>query len=368
MQVRLAESREQVPLGRDAWNALVARCPTSTAFQTYEWFDTWWSAFGARHKLFLLTVHDGNDIVGIAPLMRVRGPLGLRQIEFTGTPNADYQDLIVPDIRSGAIAAICAFLHDRRGLWDMIVLRNLKAQSNCVGELHREFERLGLGVMDVERQPSPTLVIRGREAEARQLLNRYSIRRALRRLDARGAVTFRTLETAAEIERYLPQFFDQHVRRWSRSRVKSPFTDETYRRWYRSLADAARQAGWLHFSILESGASPAAFHFGFSYGGVLSWYKPSFNPDFARESPGSALISRLIEDACDRGLDEFDFSSGLEPFKDRFSNVRHECLNLRVFASRWLCFCFATGSRLRNVARDCRNKWRTARFTPEPDR
>jgi CelD/BcsL family acetyltransferase involved in cellulose biosynthesis len=103
MQVRLTESRDRLPLHRGQWNALAARNATHSAFQTFEWFDTWWSAFGSHHHLFLLTIHEAGSIIGIVPLMRVRGPLGLRQLEFTGTPNADYQDLIIPDRReSGA--------------------------------------------------------------------------------------------------------------------------------------------------------------------------------------------------------------------------------------------------------------------------
>ena len=110
---------------------------THSAFQTFEWFDTWWSAFGPRHRLFLLTIHQAGSIIGIVPLMRVRGPLGLRQLEFIGTPNADYQDLIIPERRDEAVRAVCEFLHGVRGRWDMIVLRNLPSGSPTIGRIAR---------------------------------------------------------------------------------------------------------------------------------------------------------------------------------------------------------------------------------------
>jgi CelD/BcsL family acetyltransferase involved in cellulose biosynthesis len=158
----------------------------------------------------------------------------------------------------------------------------------------------------------------------------------------------------------LPVFFDQHVRRWEGTKDPSPFVDRAYRKWYRALAHTANAAGWLHFSALQCGTTTIAFHFGFCHGSTLSWYKPCFNPDFARESPGTALISCLIEDAVGRNLQEFDFTGGLEPFKMRFSNAQRECVNLRIFSRPWLHAAFAAGGRLRHFARDHWHRIRTA--------
>src|SRR5262245_34628864 len=165
IQVRLQEARDAVPLSRAEWNALAAGNAVSTVFQTHEWFDTWWSAFRGSRRLFLLTVHEDGTPAGFLPLMRVRGPLGLRQLEFTGTPNADYQDFVLPRRRAESMRALCEALAAMRGDWDMMVLRNLPADSPSVAGLAAECRRLGLGVMDMERQPCPTLRIRGREPE-----------------------------------------------------------------------------------------------------------------------------------------------------------------------------------------------------------
>jgi CelD/BcsL family acetyltransferase involved in cellulose biosynthesis len=134
--------------------------------------------------------------------------------------------------------------------------------------------------------------------------------------------------------------------------------DPAFRNWYHSLARAAMAADWLHFSVLECGERPAAFHFGFQYGGKLSWYKPSFDWEFRKESPGAVLISSLIEDAVRRGHAELDFSSGREPFKLRFSNSQTVNLNLRVFAGPMLHSAFLAGAYLRGIAR---RGWHRAR-------
>lgn len=351
IQVRLAESRDQVPLEREAWNALAACNPTRTAFQTFEWFDTWWAAFGQRHNLFLMTVHEGDRAIGIVPMMLVRGPLGLRQLEFTGIPNSDYQDVILPERRQEAVSAVCKFLHSRRKRWDMVVFRDLPERSPTAGEFTAAFEGLGLGVMNLERQPCPAVLLRGHESEIHRMLDRYSLRRRIRRLEQRGPLRYHVFTTMDEIDQALPVFFEQHIQRWRETGTPSPFSDAAFQEWYCALARAAFAGGWLHFSRLECAGKPAAFHFGFQFGRTLSWYKPSFDWDFHRESPGTVLIRHLIEEASSRGLDELDFSSGLEGFKLRFANSQSINLNLRVFSRSWLHRGFIAGARLRQVAR-----------------
>ncbi len=135
-----------------------------------------------------------TDVVGFAPLMKIRGRLGLRQLEFAGSPNADYQDFVIPDRRSEATSAICRFLHAERRNWDMLVLRNLPAESPTRMELISGFAQLGLGSMDTELITCPSLRIAGHDSEVRDLVSRYSVTRKVRQLEQRGKVEFRVLD------------------------------------------------------------------------------------------------------------------------------------------------------------------------------
>ena len=222
LKVRLTESRSDIPLTRELWNALADRSTASTVFQTWEWFDAWWSSFGAGHHLYFLSVHDGADVVGFAPLMMIRGRLRVRQLEFVGSPNADYQDFVDPDRRSETSSAICRFLHAERRNWDMLVLRNLPADSPTRMELITGFAQLGLGSMDTELIPCPSLCIAGHDSEVQDLIRRYSVTRKVRQLEQRGKVTYRVLDTAEEVQHCLPSFFEQHMQRRATGQVAEP--------------------------------------------------------------------------------------------------------------------------------------------------
>lgn len=72
-------------------------------------------------------------------------------------------------------------------------------------------------------------------------------------------------------------------------------------------------------------------HYGFDYDGVVTWYKPSFDPAFAAHSPGLALLRQLIGYALTNGRRELDFTWGAEPFKARFTNHSRRLVRLQVF-------------------------------------
>jgi len=76
-----------------------------------------------------------------------------------------------------------------------------------------------------------------------------------------------------------------------------------------------------------------AYHLGFECNGRFIWYKPTFEVALARHAPGEVLIKFLLEEASARGLLEFVFGPGEEPFKYRFSNPL-ECLVATILSAQ----------------------------------
>jgi CelD/BcsL family acetyltransferase involved in cellulose biosynthesis len=179
--------------------------------------------------------------------------------------------------------------------------------------------------------PCPTLLIEGHEHEALRILNKSSLRRRQNGLARSGALTVRHLKRADEIEPLLDCFFDQHVRRWAPTSSPSLFVDPRNREFYRHLTRNLSSSGWLLFTVVEHDGRPIAFHYGFDRHGVVTWYKPSFDPAFASRSPGLALLRHLIEYAVTNRRRELDFSLGDEAFKSRFTNHVRRAARLHVY-------------------------------------
>lgn len=329
LKIELVESRSALPMARAQWNALVARNETNTLFQTYEWFDAWWQALARHRKLFFLVVRRGAEVIGFAPLMLRRTALGLRQLEFIGTGNSDYQDFVFSDDKPAALAALCVFLKKHAGSWDRLWLANVPQSSSTISELANAAAASGLKLVGEAVVRCPVLLLENRVEAARELVGRYSVRRPVNWFSARGRLSWRHVTDAAELESLLPTFFEQHVARWRSTGRPSLFESPEQRDFYVALARTLQPTGWLSFFVIEFDHRPIAFHFGFDYQGSIVWYKPSFAPEYAARSPGLLLMRQLIEDAVAGAKKELDFTIGDEPFKSRFAN--HERFN--VYAS-----------------------------------
>ena len=335
--IRFVLSRQlaELPVNGQQWNALLAETAGASVFQTYEWFESWWTTLGGKNELFVVTMWDGQTLLGIAPLMIVRRT-GLRSLEFTGTPNADYQDFILGRRAAELLPLLARQLFERRDAWDMIVLRNVPTDSPTFAVLPAAMRSLGLGATDFERVSCPMLQISSRPGDVERSRRRYSLRRRVKGLQQHGDVTFMRFETQSQVKYYLPLFFDQYQERRRGTAAARSFNRPEVRAFYEALTKSLLPRGWLHFSVLKCGERPVAFHFGFEFDGRLFWYKPCFDPTMARQSPGTVLLYFLIQDAHEKNLTELDFTVGAEPFKYRYTTAERTNANLRFFKRRWL--------------------------------
>jgi CelD/BcsL family acetyltransferase involved in cellulose biosynthesis len=339
LRVQLVTTRSQIPLSAEQWNLLVDGNETNTVFQTYEWFDSWWQAFGDNHELFFLAVYKGPRIVGFAPLMLTPAGRTARRLEFVGTGNADYLDFVVePAEKRLAVGAMCAFLSGSTAAWTKALLSNIPRSSSTVACLRDAGALSGLHLLREAEVACPALVLEGRKDEVNQRINKYGMRRRLNWFKKRGSLSFENVATVSELELLLPRFFDQHIRRWAATGRSSQFKDHRQQKFYALLGRALHARGWLVFSVVRFAQEPIAFHFGFDYGGTVTWYKPCFEVSYAERSPGLVLIHQLVEDTLRRTRREIDFTIGDEAFKRRFANTYRSNLYLGLYRSRpmWL--------------------------------
>lgn len=361
IRIELIEERSKLPLSAEQWTDLVTLNETNTIFQTFEWFDAWWKSFGESCHFFFLVVRKGDAVIGFAPLM-LRRALGLRQLEFVGTGNADYLDFILPTDKSESIAAISRFLRGRSSRWQRFRLCNIPMSSSTARCLRNEVGA-GLCIIEEAQVPCPSLRLDRDLESVRHLIDRYSVRRPMNWFAKRGVVRFRHVTDFQELSELLPKFFDQHIRRWRAAGERSLFESGEQRAFYGLLAQVMLARGWLLFSVVELDGEPIAFHFGFDYRRSVTWYKPAFEPRYAEHSPGLLLIRQLIEDSLQRDRLELDFTIGDEAFKDRFANQRGVNLYLSMYHSRffftaaaWIRGARRTAGRLRRLHRAARRR------------
>lgn len=324
MHIYVEKEFNRLHLERHRWNQLAKQNGTNTIFHTYEWNRCWWDVFKEDHELFVIVAKDDEELVGLAPLMVVReNKLSGQQkvIQFIGTGMSDYCDFLAKDNDTDILSNMVDFLFESSDQWDQMRFVGIPGHSKTGKVINERLEKHGLKTFFVHYSDCPVLIIRDNLQYARDVSNKKSLLRRRNHFRKLGAYEVLHLVDQVEIEKYLHSFFEQHISRWKDSGTPSLFLQRNNRRFYEELVKNICVNQWLIFTVIKSRGVEIAFHFGFDYNNTFIWYKPTFSPLVAQNSPGQVLLKELLDYAITTGKDEFDFTVGNEPFKKRFTNT-----------------------------------------------
>ena len=317
-------------VGPDVWNSLWKRSGNPSVFARYEWASAWCRAFGADSVIRVYTAWIDSTLVGALPTMWPQH----RQapVVLIGDWHADYAGMLidrqVPEAFPALLEAVCAEV-PASGRFSIAEVRS---DSSYREELERRCSAPGSRWLRIEQTNCPRTEITPERVQA--IINKDSLKRHARKLRKLGDVVVRHEVDPAPILPRLDDFFAQHVARWAHTASPSLFLDERNRVFYRELVKAFAGTGQLVFTEVTLDDRPVAFHLGFLSEGDFIWYKPSFEPELAKVSPGETLLRELFLWALENGLTGFDFTRGGESFKARFATHQRHTATYVYYGNR----------------------------------
>lgn len=311
------------------WDRLWQEAPRREVFTSFPWAQAWWEAYGDAHDLVALVVFRSPRPAAIFPLVR-RGS----RILPLGWSRNDYWDFLCePGFAGEALRAAISFLDASVGRWSRLVLSNVPEPSHAALaaiEMQRTKPRR-IRVQPGNRCSSARRLPEDPEVFDRLTRNKHLLRKE-KRLAKHGPVESFCLEDRDAIRAELPEFFRQHIERWSRVAGASTFTDAANRQFYERLVEHLDPRSTLRFLVLRAGAVPVAHHLGFEVDGRFLCYKPAFDGRYAQCSPGEVMFRRVFDYVKSRSLEECDFTIGEESFKERFANSFCRNLDITIYA------------------------------------
>jgi CelD/BcsL family acetyltransferase involved in cellulose biosynthesis len=310
------------------WDRLVSDSTTGTVFQLYAWQQIWWKHFGTGHEALILLAHDDvGELVGIAPLaLRRTSILGRRvnTVTFAGVPQGNYADFVTGDRSEDVLRAFVRWLVAHHDLWSSIQLRNIVNTSLTFTALPALMTAEGLMVTSRLNAEAPMLELSTDPGSDDRWTKKKDIRQKERRLRAAGTVTVQRLWDVDETVALLPEFFRQHIARHeaASSMAPSQYLDERYKRLLEAQVRSLSPVRLCGVDVLKFNGAPIAFQVFLvdppSSSIILKM--PSYDPAYARYSPGNVLLSHTFQLCRDAGFTRVDFSSGEARYKYRFTN------------------------------------------------
>jgi len=313
----------------NCWNSLLEKSGSDNIFLTFEWLFTWWEVFGEDKELCLLLIKkEGEEIIGIAPLMISKGFrfLGrrLRKVEFIGSGKCDYHDFIIIEKRGEALKSIFDFFSKEYRLWDVIGLRHIPETSPNLQLLRSKEINNGLLGVEYIIDQCPYIFLYGDWDKFVKNLSRHlrqDLRRQKRRLEKRGAISVTQVQENGDPRENLQLLNKMFQQRIGDKKEDSDFFKGKNLSFLTKIYQVMLSRHWLSISALFLDDKMIAYVFGFKYRGTFYYWNVSFNPAYHSFSPGKILTGDIIKDCIEDDIRVFDFLSGNEEYKLKWTDL-----------------------------------------------
>jgi hypothetical protein len=338
------------------WNEILRRSKDDSFWLTWEHLSTYWKYFGKERKLRILLIEDQKRrIIAIAPLRQLRynfgspiirtmkepmgelslratSPIGYTVIEPLGYKSTDYTGIILTEREAECLARFFNYLTENDD-WDFVHLFDIPGSSIIpevmlrISEFIPTFEITKGGTCPYVTLPESI------ERLAQGLDHKFvkNLRRCMRNLKKDyHTVTLKRYDEFGSIEEAMNIFFTLHQKRWKSKGMPGLFNSQKIRDCY---VDSARQFasnGWLALYVLTANDEPVAAELCYEYKRVMYAGLGGFDPDFSEYSIGNLVINQIIEKCIERGIKEFDFMGGDEPYKFKWNAKHRTRTNVRI--------------------------------------
>jgi CelD/BcsL family acetyltransferase involved in cellulose biosynthesis len=292
------------------WQELLTHSSSNHIFFTPQWQKSWWQVFGGGFDFTLLSIYDGTQLVGIAPLKRQD-----KTLSFIGSSDVcDYMDFVVRAgyedyFLSGSIEYL------ERLDWQSLELDSVLPDSFTLKYLAPFMRQKGHRVEINQANVSPQLLLPANWEDYFTLLktkDRHEVRRKLRRLEQSGAVNYLTVTEPAQMPGAMDSFFSLfHLS----NPEKANFMTGQKQEFFITMVSSLAEKGNIRLSFLEVDGVRSAATLCFDYNKDVYLYNSAYNPAYSSLSVSLLLEVYDVQDAIKNGKKRFDFLSGNEPYK-----------------------------------------------------
>ena len=293
------------------WRELHAAAERRNPFLSPEWT----LACRAHHcpdtEPWVLATRLGGRLVGIAPLRRER-EAGFRVLRFLGDGRSDYLGFLLGPQPAAVQEALVNALQERRGEWDLAVLRQLAQPYSQLAQLDPPGT---LRACETEGTVAPHVIFPGHwelllQAGPGWLKRMQKASRS--GLSVGGPVARIGGADAAQLVEPVPEIA---AASWKGEEGVARFQPTAGQELLRRALTELGAAGEMELWLARKDDRPVAFEINFLAPGRIWLYQGAYRNEYRKYSPGGVLDFLSIERAWKDGAREYDFMSGDEPYK-----------------------------------------------------
>jgi CelD/BcsL family acetyltransferase involved in cellulose biosynthesis len=321
----------------ETWNNLLVQSRSDVIFLRWEWLYSWAESFiDSRRRLFILTVYQGDELVGVAPWYihrQSRWGFKEREVRFLGTPESASDDLDVftkPGEETAVAQQIYVHLWKEKAAWEMLALRDIPSHSRFLLHFLEQIEEDGRYYQLSPAAFCPTVTLPdSEEAFLNQQLSAQKRRfeKNNKLLEKQGAVEWHSgcgIDAKPLLEQF--QTFYCECREGMEARSEPLFS------FLERFASYSADQKWVYVEFLTVGGKKLAGKVNFRYRNALLFYLSAINTTLAkRVNVWSVLFGFEARQAIAARLSTYDFLKGSEAYKFQWADGGRRSLTLHVY-------------------------------------
>lgn len=335
LEVKLLRSLRELVEIQEPWDRLWEQSDSTSPLTRNQPLVIWLKHFADERDLRVVTVWESDQLVAALPLVIVR-KRGLKVAElpnnewsFSGdlliekSNQANVMSALVQGLNQVETLAVCLdWVKLEQPKWS-VLLNLLKARQQSA------FSKPRFAVAEIPAPASPDAFLSGLSKN-----HRKKMRRADKALAAHGNVELVDYESS-KLADHLNEAFAIEHRGWKGDDGTSIRSDRNVESYFRSLAASLDADGFLAIQFLRVDGRAVAFDFGFLAKGVRGSHKISYDPEFAKSSPGQVLVGKQIENALDDGVERFDTIGPATEAIQKWTDATYESGKVVLSNRRW---------------------------------
>lgn len=173
------------------------------------------------------------------------------------------------------------------------------------------------------------------------------------RLKKQQAAVFEIFTGDEELDFWSDQFCACHVKRWSNTPTPSKYYDPEKQEIMREVLRAWAKDDLLARFSIKIGEERIAFNIALRQGNALVGHAQAYDPEFAKFSPGKALMYFIGEWMSNNGYVKIDFGKGGEAYK--FGMTNGELGLYKIFISNYSNLKFVLKAKVEKTIRSSEN-------------
>lgn len=335
---------------RPAWSDLLDRCERNELTQSPDWLLTWWRVYGSSQgrQMKLGLIHDGDRLVGLAPLLRrrhwYRGWLPFRRLELLASGEgpsdgicSNHVGILAQREYEATVAEriVEAIAGGAFGSWDEVVLPMMSGDTAMPELLVEAFRAAGYAAETTVMAGAPYITLPATwDAYLRGLSfnGRRNIERSLKAFDkwSQGTTELECV-SAADLERGKQILTELHHDRWQSEGNAGVFRAPNFVRFHDLIMQRLAEIGALELLILRAHGEPVAAQYTMIWSGKVHVYqagRKSGLPNNVRA--GGVLDALTIRRAIEQGRREVDLLADEAFYKSQLTSTVRPLVQVRA--------------------------------------